>query len=1102
MRLAFLHSLLGLCLAMVPTFVSAQQIVVNELYNSGGNDEWVELLVIQDSLDLRGWDVRDFSSGGVAQNPLVFTTNTLWSNVRRGTLIVIARPENTFPEDTDPSDYLLVIKSDNGQYFTGNVFSFAGSSDAVQIRTPSDQHVFGVSWGTSNQNSLPSPKVHFSGSSTSNTSISFNRDSLALMTSPSNWTINNTSPTRGAGNTAANAAWIMQLRGQGLGDGSGSARVIPDTLNGAVQGPVQVIYRRNTQYAVNGLRIIVPPAFSWSRSRSDISYTNMTAVDTVLGDTILFTNIVFSADSTIITIANVRSPDSTAFYTFKVQSRQATFADVTPLPRMVVFGAPVPIAEVKTNDANGVPLRIGQLVTIEGFVTVANEFGGPSFVQDNSGGIAIFGNSFSTAVNVGDEVKVSGVVSPFNGLSELTSPYLHGIISMGNNIAPVVATCAQLFNDGQGGVEQFEGRLVRVNLAHLLDTLSGVPPSTWNQCGITSGCNYRLIDASGYVDIRADNNVNFFTSPAPQGTFSVVGVLSQFKPAPPFIGGYQLQPRSASDLLTSGPIIATTPVESNIQPNALTMSWTTFNPGTTRLRYGRTMSYELGVLSARGDSTSTSHAITMTGLSPATVYHVQAFSVAGSDTSFASNIVVSTASPQQTTGVINAYFNKSVNTTLAWFQPALGNQNLVQRLLPRINAARRSIDVCLYSLSGTAGADIASALVLAKNRGIRVRVICEDDNRNTAPFNTLVANGIPLITDRFDPINNGAGLMHNKFFVFDGRGGAPESVWVWTGSWNPTDPGTNNDFQNAIEFQDQAMANAYTMEFNEMWGSDTELPNASLSRFGARKLNNTPHRFVVGGSPVEVYFSPSDGTDAKILGEIVRAEHSVGFQLLTLTRSGIATALVNKKNEGKKVRGNLDDSTDTGSQYRYLVNNGVDVRLKTSGTVGLLHHKYAIIDAEYPYWPNTATITGSHNWTNSAENSNNENTVIVRNGNITNQYLQEFAARYYQFGGTDTIRVDVEEIPTNTPIRFALEQNYPNPFNPQTTIRFTVQGAGPVSLKVYDVLGREVATLVNEPLRTGTYKVNFVAGSLASGVYFYRLSAGSLSATRKLVVVK
>ncbi|HXF99883.1 MAG TPA: DUF5689 domain-containing protein, partial [Bacteroidota bacterium] len=659
---------IGLRLVVLAFFMlshsAAQQIIFNEVFNSGGNDEWVELLVVQDSLDLRGWDIRDFSSSGVAQNPLEFSSNTLWSSVRSGTLIIVARPETTFPEDTDPADHLLVIKSNNGLYFSGNVFSLAGSSEAIQLRTSSDVHVFGVSWGTSNAGSLPNPKVHFTGSSTSNTSVSFNGDTLSQITSTASWTFNNASPTRGAGNTAANAAWILRLRGQGLGDGSGSAVLEPDTLNGGTAGPLQITYRRNTQYSINALRIVVPSAYTWARNRSAVSYTNMTAVDTVVGDTILFTNVVFNADSTVVTISNVTAPESTGIYTFRVQSRQNTFADITPLPRMVVFGIPLPIADVKANDANGVPLRIGQLVTVEGIVTVANEFGGPSFLQDNSGGIAIFGTSFSTAVNVGDEVKVSGIVSPFNGLSELTNPYLHAVVSTGNSVTPLVATCSQLFNDGQGGLEVYEGRLVRVNLAYLRDTLSGTPPSTWNQCGISSGCNYRLVDASGSVDIRADNNVNFFSSPAPQGNFNVVGVLSQFKPTPPFIGGYQLMPRSSADLLTQGPIIATSPFESNIQPTAITINWTTFNPGTTRLRYGRTTGYELGVVSVRGDSTSTSHTITLTGLIPATVYHVQAFSVAGSDTSFASNLIVSTASSAQTSGTVNVYFNKSVNTSL------------------------------------------------------------------------------------------------------------------------------------------------------------------------------------------------------------------------------------------------------------------------------------------------------------------------------------------------------------------------------------------------------------------------------------------------------
>ena len=403
----------------------------------------------------------------------------------------------------------------------------------------------------------------------------------------------------------------------------------------------------------------------------------------------------------------------------------------------------------------------------------------------------------------------------------------------------------------------------------------------------------------------------------------------------------------------------------------------------------------------------------------------------------------------------------------------------------------------------------AAALVNAKNRGVRVRVICEDDNRNSAPYNTIAGAGIPIITDRFDAINNGVGLHHNKFFVIDGRGGAPESIWVWTGSWNPTDPGTNSDYQNVVEIQDAALAGAYTLEFNEMWGSSTEVPNAGASRFGVRKTDNTPHRFVISGRNVESYFSPSDRTTSKIISVINGAAHSIGFALLTLTRADIATSIVARKNLGVKVRGLMDNNTDQGSQYNYLLSQGVDLHLKTGS--GLLHHKYGIVDAEYPYW-NSVTMTGSHNWSSSAENANNENTLIIRDGNITNQFLQEFAARYYQFGGTDTILVDVGDN-GNGPRGFSLSQNYPNPFNPSTSISFSIPLSSFVSVKLFDLLGREVATLVNESRIPGEYVVrwdgtNTLGNKVGSGVYFCRMQTTperggeSYVSVRKMVLVK
>jgi ligand-binding sensor domain-containing protein len=91
---------------------------------------------------------------------------------------------------------------------------------------------------------------------------------------------------------------------------------------------------------------------------------------------------------------------------------------------------------------------------------------------------------------------------------------------------------------------------------------------------------------------------------------------------------------------------------------------------------------------------------------------------------------------------------------------------------------------------------------------------------------------------------------------------------------------------------------------------------------------------------------------------------------------------------------------------------------------------------------------------------------------------------------------------TDTPTHFALDQNYPNPFNPSTTIRFDIPSRLFVTLKVFDILGREVASLVSEQLSTGHHSRVWKAADMPSGMYFYRLQAGSFAETKKLLLVK
>ena len=88
------------------------------------------------------------------------------------------------------------------------------------------------------------------------------------------------------------------------------------------------------------------------------------------------------------------------------------------------------------------------------------------------------------------------------------------------------------------------------------------------------------------------------------------------------------------------------------------------------------------------------------------------------------------------------------------------------------------------------------------------------------------------------------------------------------------------------------------------------------------------------------------------------------------------------------------------------------------------------------------------------------------------------------------------------PTRFDLKQNYPNPFNPTTTIPFSIPSNSYVSLKIYDLLGREIATIVSEEMPAGSYSRQWNASELSSGIYFYRIQAGNFIETKKLVLLK
>jgi hypothetical protein len=94
------------------------------------------------------------------------------------------------------------------------------------------------------------------------------------------------------------------------------------------------------------------------------------------------------------------------------------------------------------------------------------------------------------------------------------------------------------------------------------------------------------------------------------------------------------------------------------------------------------------------------------------------------------------------------------------------------------------------------------------------------------------------------------------------------------------------------------------------------------------------------------------------------------------------------------------------------------------------------------------------------------------------------------------------EFENELPENFILDQNFPNPFNPTTTIRFLIPERSLVTLKIYDILGNEVLTLINKYMEVGSYEVKFNANKYSSGIYLYKISAGDFISTKKMILIK
>ncbi len=287
-------------------------------------------------------------------------------------------------------------------------------------------------------------------------------------------------------------------------------------------------------------------------------------------------------------------------------------------------------------------------------------------------------------------------------------------------------------------------------------------------------------------------------------------------------------------------------------------------------------------------------------------------------------------------------------------------------LAEAIDAAKLSVDVAVYSLSLNS---IRDALLRAHDRGVQVRMVMESDNLDRSDPQKLIEAGIPILGDRRE------GLMHNKFVVID-------NSEVWTGSTNFTDSGAYADNNNMIRIRSVKLAENFTKEFEEMFIDD---------KFGDSVVPETPNpRVTIDGTPIDTYFSPDDGIQASFVEIVETAQESIYFMAFSFTADPIGAAVRARAEEGVTVAGVMDTeqvNSNIGTEFDPFNQAGLDVY--RDGNAGQMHHKVMIIDE-------SIVIFGSYNFTNSAEERNDETLLVIYNEDIAAQFIAEFQRVYGQ----------------------------------------------------------------------------------------------------------
>ena len=301
------------------------------------------------------------------------------------------------------------------------------------------------------------------------------------------------------------------------------------------------------------------------------------------------------------------------------------------------------------------------------------------------------------------------------------------------------------------------------------------------------------------------------------------------------------------------------------------------------------------------------------------------------------------------------------------------------------------------------------------------------------------------------------------------------------------------------------------------WGTDIRLTNnIHNQQYPSVTVSGTVvhivwHDYRDGNSKIYYKRSTDGGTSWGTDTQLTNDSSGAGYPSAAVSGSSLHVVWYDYRDGNPEIyyKGSTDGGSTWGPDTR-LTNTISDSWYSSVTASGSAVHVvwYDNRDGNYEIYYKRSTDGGS-SWGAdkqlTSESSFSFSPSVTASGSIVHVVWQDFrdgnSEIYYKRDPTGNV-TGIEIIDSEIPKEFSLSQNYPNPFNPNTTIQFALPKSGFVSLKIYNLLGREVALLVNEEKTYGTYTVKWNASGMASGVYFYRMQVDSFIETRKLVFLR